>query len=164
MTNGRLYLAAKSFHDTYCPVCPEPMCALGLALRDAVEPSPPPDVQHDYGGSQFWAYKEGCQCGQCRYARKLLDQAAGRTPIPSPSECCGLVGCAISWPHFHNIDGPYVKSGAPQCWCHKCQPDGVLTKMILCPDCGNKRCPKASDHELACTRSNEPGQAGSVYA
>lgn len=37
------------------------------------------------------------------------------------------------------------------------------TKMILCPVCGNKRCPHASDHYLPCTGSNEPGQAGSVY-
>lgn len=36
--------------------------------------------------------------------------------------------------------------------------------MILCPKCGNKRCPHASDHRLECTRSNEPGQEGSVYA
>ncbi len=27
-----------------------------------------------------------------------------------------------------------------------------------CPDCGNKRCPKASDHRHACTGSNEPNQ------
>jgi hypothetical protein len=35
--------------------------------------------------------------------------------------------------------------------------------MILCPLCGNKRCPMASDHTLECTGSNEEGQAGSVY-
>lgn len=35
--------------------------------------------------------------------------------------------------------------------------------MVLCPECGNKRCPKATDHRLACTGSNEPGQPGSVY-
>ena len=29
--------------------------------------------------------------------------------------------------------------------------------------CGNKRCPKASDHRLACTGSNLSGQAGSIY-
>lgn len=39
----------------------------------------------------------------------------------------------------------------------------AATYMILCPVCGNKRCPHASDHELACTNSNEPGQRGSVY-
>jgi len=37
------------------------------------------------------------------------------------------------------------------------------TRMILCPTCGNKRCPHASDHLLACTGSNDPGQPGSVY-
>ena len=35
--------------------------------------------------------------------------------------------------------------------------------MILCPECGNKRCPKASDELLECTNSNEPGQVGSIY-
>jgi len=35
--------------------------------------------------------------------------------------------------------------------------------MIVCPQCGNKRCPHASDHRHACTNSNEPGQIGSVY-
>lgn len=69
------------------------------------------------------------------------------------------------------------------CWCWKCA-DRKLDEenkqnlseeekmkrffrrnsfMRLCPECGNKRCPKASDHELACTNSNEPGQPGSVY-
>lgn len=38
-----------------------------------------------------------------------------------------------------------------------------MTMMIFCPACGNKRCPHATDHDLACTGSNEPGQKGSVY-
>lgn len=32
-----------------------------------------------------------------------------------------------------------------------------------CEQCGNKRCPHHTDHTLACTGSNEPGQPGSVY-
>lgn len=53
---------------------------------------------------------------------------------------------------------------ASQCWCHKCSTAPIVEqRMILCPDCGNKRCPKASDHTLACTNSNESGQPGSVY-
>lgn len=36
-------------------------------------------------------------------------------------------------------------------------------RMFLCPACGNKRCPKATDHRLDCTGSNEPGQPGSAY-
>lgn len=51
------------------------------------------------------------------------------------------------------------------CWCHKCNPDQAVfdTRMILCPTCGNKRCPKASDHDLGCSGSNEPGQVGSWH-
>lgn len=37
------------------------------------------------------------------------------------------------------------------------------SRMILCPICGNKRCPHANDHRNACTGSNEPGQPGSAY-
>lgn len=47
----------------------------------------------------------------------------------------------------------------PCCW--KCTPDYQL--MLLCPTCGNKRCPHASDHDLACTGSNAAGQTGSIY-
>ncbi len=36
--------------------------------------------------------------------------------------------------------------------------------MVVCPTCGNKRCPHATDHNFACTNSNEPGQPGSCYA
>jgi hypothetical protein len=36
-------------------------------------------------------------------------------------------------------------------------------RMIVCSDCGNKRCPKASNHRHKCTGSNEVGQHGSIY-
>lgn len=56
---------------------------------------------------------------------------------------------------------------SPDCWkCHDAavaQGRAPAPRMILCPTCGNKRCPKASDHDLACTGSNEPGQPGSVH-
>ena len=35
--------------------------------------------------------------------------------------------------------------------------------MILCPTCGNKRCPHATNHANACTGSNDYGQQGSNY-
>lgn len=64
--------------------------------------------------------------------------------------------------------------GLPYCECHACiaekdlkGPGGLFplssSKMILCPTCSNKRCPHASNHRLACTGSNEPGQPGSIY-
>lgn len=49
------------------------------------------------------------------------------------------------------------------CICWRCLKGKNVAMMVLCPVCGNKRCPKASDHELDCTGSNEPGQPGSVY-
>jgi len=60
------------------------------------------------------------------------------------------------------------------CICHRCIREKDIrnewgmpissSQMIVCPECGNKRCPHASDHRFACTKSNQPGQAGSVYA
>ena len=64
-----------------------------------------------------------------------------------------------------------------ECQCRQCLRDrhegvefapGVflpaeVLRMVLCPTCGNKRCPHATDHRHGCTGSNEPGQAGSVY-
>lgn len=39
----------------------------------------------------------------------------------------------------------------------------TLSRMFCCPACGNKRCPRATDHRFACTGSNEEGQPGSRY-
>jgi hypothetical protein len=52
------------------------------------------------------------------------------------------------------------------CWrCERDKAEGMFirVRMILCPTCGNKRCPKANDHRNECTHSNEPGQKGSAY-
>lgn len=53
------------------------------------------------------------------------------------------------------------------CWCHACNANRKIhgipfagTRMILCPGCGNKRCPHALDHRYQCTKSNELGQVG----
>lgn len=61
-----------------------------------------------------------------------------------------------------------------ECWCYECNKERTVmfgevpvpffaTRMILCPECGNKRCPRATSHEHACTGSNEAGQPGSRY-
>jgi len=50
------------------------------------------------------------------------------------------------------------------CWCAICRPVTLLdSRMVLCPTCGNKRCPRANDHRHDCSGSNEPGQSGSAY-
>lgn len=54
------------------------------------------------------------------------------------------------------------------CSCQACHlkenRDAFLDVMIVCKVCGNKRCPKATNHRNKCTGSNEPGQLGSAYA
>lgn len=64
------------------------------------------------------------------------------------------------------------KNDKSDCYCYNCNKDyketnstfpGVMTQMIVCPTCSFKRCPHATDHNLACTNSNEPGQTGSRY-
>lgn len=52
----------------------------------------------------------------------------------------------------------------PDCSCHTCRPVTMSDmRFVVCPECGNKRCPHANDHRNACTGSNEPGQEGSAY-
>ncbi|HDC4501207.1 TPA: hypothetical protein O8U02_003805 [Enterobacter kobei] len=53
---------------------------------------------------------------------------------------------------------------APDCWCRTCRPVTMTDmRFVVCPDCGNKRCPHANDHRHECTGSNEPGQEGSAH-
>lgn len=66
------------------------------------------------------------------------------------------------------LDRPVGRLGTERaCWCHTCRPVSMTPpenmRMVLCPDCGNKRCPKANDHRNACTGSNDRGQPGSAY-
>lgn len=52
------------------------------------------------------------------------------------------------------------------CCCYRClnERNEVMAFMVVCQECGFKRCPKASNHDLPCTNSNDPGQPGSFYA
>ena len=57
-----------------------------------------------------------------------------------------------------------VTADVPVCPCETCnQPVGLYRRFTMCPYCGNKRCPKGTDHNLDCTASNEPGQPGSSW-
>lgn len=48
--------------------------------------------------------------------------------------------------------------------CGQCCRDAgdIPRTMILCPTCGNKRCPKASNHLFKCSHSNAVGQVGEL--
>ena len=65
-----------------------------------------------------------------------------------------------SFGNSEQLNSPVI----PDCWCRTCRPITLRDmRFVVCPDCGNKRCPHANDHRNACTGSNEPGQDGSAY-
>ncbi|HCM9354114.1 TPA: DUF551 domain-containing protein [Enterobacter kobei] len=73
-------------------------------------------------------------------------------------------------PHFREISNSSTKhfrenaETSTKCWCRTCRPVTISDmRFVVCPECGNKRCPHANDHRNACTGSNEPGQEGSAY-
>ncbi|MEA4293932.1 hypothetical protein VBS39_08140 [Klebsiella pneumoniae] len=79
-------------------------------------------------------YRPECECSGCKATARICTEMA----VNSPAN--------------------------PGCWCRTCRPvDLNDMRFIVCPDCGNKRCPRANDHRNACTGSNEPGQEGSAY-
>ena len=70
-----------------------------------------------------------------------------------------------------NVDAGRLERRVRHCPCLKCvkwrdHEAGISFQSVMqsCPLCGNKRCPKGTDHDLCCTGSNEPGQTGSSYA
>ncbi|RKT13367.1 hypothetical protein B0G69_6508 [Paraburkholderia sp. RAU2J] len=57
-----------------------------------------------------------------------------------------------------------VQTLQKECECGTCRPRTLADmRMILCPTCGNQRCPKATWHEKRCTGSKEVGQPGSSW-
>ena len=65
-----------------------------------------------------------------------------------------------SFGNSEQLNSPVI----PDCWCRTCRPVTFSdSRFVVCPECGNKRCPHANDHRNACTGSNEPGQEGSAY-
>lgn len=72
-----------------------------------------------------------------------------------------------------------IRAAGTPCGCHTCSAEDQQVRtdsglmswwsginshfMIVCSECGNKRCPHATDHDLACTGSNDVGQPGSIY-
>jgi len=79
-------------------------------------------------------YRPDCECSGCRGLAAIFSDLNGRSPV--------ITGC----------------------WCHTCRPVAMTDmRLVVCPTCGNKRCPHANDHRNACTGSNEPGQEGSAY-
>jgi hypothetical protein len=89
---------------------------------------------------------------------------------------CPLPTVVVRWPRRGQKATAALAPIKP-CWCMTCDREArdarvaagdpyawMGMRFIVCPDCGNKRCPRATHHDHACTGSNEPGQPGSAYA
>ncbi len=105
-----------------------------------------------------------CEEHKCRCARSIDDVGRDqeRAEFTAPAEKVSVMastdarkavlvdGCSCSAERYEECAGH-----APEC-------DLALLnqRMKLCPDCGNKRCPKAEGAEFICSGSNELGQVG----
>ncbi|HIB6017227.1 TPA: hypothetical protein ACWXCP_002999 [Klebsiella pneumoniae] len=79
-------------------------------------------------------YRPECECSGCKATARICAELSANSPAN------------------------------PDCWCCTCRPVTLNDmRFVVCPDCGNKRCPRANDHRNACTGSNEPGQEGSAF-
>lgn len=77
-------------------------------------------------------------------------------------------GVLVVMTKFNECRSAMLQAGnspaAPDCSCRTCRPITFTdSRFVVCPECGNKRCPHANDHRNDCTGSNEPGQVGSAY-
>lgn len=112
----------------------------------------------------------------CREHKTILLQCR----CPGPHDKL-LVDCRLGAEKCRSVDrlewddekghGVRRPTPHPEC-CRKCEQEWLnrqtgaaafMRYFIVCSECGNKRCPKASDHTLSCTGSNEPNQPGSDF-
>lgn len=105
--------------------------------------------------------QEIMECNDPGNARDLFGPAPETVPAPEASILKAFANSPRRVQETFPSPGPMPSF--QQFDCYKCANGQTTVYMILCPLCGNKRCPKASDHSLACTNSNAPGQPGSVY-
>ncbi|EGT0624334.1 hypothetical protein JAF88_001044 [Citrobacter freundii] len=105
------------------------------------------------------AFEHGKAVGWNAYRAAML-QGVENAETPTTMQTAPALDSSPKFAESPSGNSPVI----PDCWCRTCRPV-VLNDMrfVVCPDCGNKRCPRANDHKNSCTGSNEPGQEGSAY-
>jgi hypothetical protein len=133
-----------------------PVGPLKHLSKEALEAAAEPDDLSEWADMQFLLWdaqrRAGLSDGEITAAmeEKLKVNMARQWPEPKEGE-----------PRLHIKAAPQQIS---KCWCHTCRPVTTTDmRFVVCPDCGNKRCPRANDHRNVCSGSNEPGQEGSAY-
>ncbi|WP_422851755.1 hypothetical protein [Citrobacter koseri] len=135
---------------------PAPVVPKSISVRQAISALESADVVTTIGQG----YKMGWNA--CRAA-----MLQGAEPVKTANKLRDAVdairnsGIAID---AEKIFAERDALNSPDCWCRTCRPVTISDmRFVVCPECGNKRCPHANDHRNACTGSNEPGQEGSAY-
>ena len=96
------------------------------------------------------AFADWAEAQDAAHPGALVEQVGTQMIARMPGERCGCHVCDDQYREaLTRVTGSFSAR--------------FLSHMILCPECGNKRCPHAAHHENACTGSNEPGQDGSAY-
>jgi hypothetical protein len=92
--------------------------------------------------------------------------------VSRPQAACSRCGESVDAPDSdlgRAVVAVFEERHRGHCPCAACDPgmmlDGEYTpfpsRMNICPQCGNKRCPKASNHaRWQCSGSNDVGQVG----
>ncbi|HDR2714942.1 TPA: hypothetical protein QCJ45_004467 [Enterobacter asburiae] len=133
-------------------------------LKSLLPDAEKPEFWFEHNGKIFF---EGVKFNNAVFEACRAAMLQGAEPVSQP--CTLREGVAAIRNSGIAIDDEKIKAerdalNEPTCWCHTCRPVTVTDmRFIVCPDCGNKRCPHANDHRNACTGSNEPGQEGSAY-
>lgn len=105
------------------------------------------------------------QVGQLQARLDRLTEESVREAIDDDGHRPGWVSAAVR--RVLAIVAPVERD--PECPCAACdpglildgKPTGLPSRMSVCPDCGNKRCPKAANHaRWQCSGSNAVGQVG----
>ncbi|WP_368742960.1 hypothetical protein [Enterobacter asburiae] len=138
-----------------------------VSVPDAMEMDDDFDSAFEHGKAVGWnAYRAAMLHGAepVTTAYKLpFDQWLSQQTGTIDVEC----GCVMTEVFFHWLRVAYEAGNSPvipDCSCRTCRP--VIfsdSRFVVCPECGNKRCPHANDHRNAYSGSNEPGQEGSAY-
>lgn len=86
------------------------------------------------------------------------------TEITQPVSCIHILWTWKREPALRvSLTPAYIRNDAFCCEaCFKASGRRLRTFMIACSKCGNKRCPKSSDHRYKCTGSNKPDQVGTL--
>lgn len=138
--------------------CVGPIGPLKHLSKEALEAAAEPDDLSEWADMQFLLWDAQRRAGisdaeiTAAMEDKLKINMERQWPEPKDGE-----------PRLH-IKEPGNSPVTPDCWCRTCRPVTMNDmRFVVCPECGNKRCPHANDHRNACTGSNEPGQEGSAY-